>query len=48
MRYNGARGTYHMRILLSVVLLAAVLSGAGCTKCGWIWEDYKQQSCRNG
>ena len=29
-----------MRILLSAVLLAALLSGAGCTKCGWIWEDY--------
>ena len=38
-----------MRILLSVVLLAAVLSGAGCTKCGgWIWDDYRTKSCRNG
>jgi hypothetical protein len=37
-----------MRILLSVLLLAAALSGAGCTKCGWIWDDYGPKSCRNG
>jgi hypothetical protein len=36
-----------MRILLSVVILAAALSGAGCTKCGWIWDDYPK-NCRNG
>jgi hypothetical protein len=37
-----------MRILLSALLLAAVLSGSGCTKCGWIWDDYRTKSCRNG
>jgi hypothetical protein len=37
-----------MRILLAVVLLAAVLSSTGCTKCGWIWDDYAPKSCRNG
>ena len=37
-----------MRILLTALLLAAVLSGAGCTKCGWIWDDYGPKSCRNG
>ena len=37
-----------MRIFLAVLLLAAALSGTGCTKCGWIWEDYGPKSCRNG
>jgi hypothetical protein len=49
MRYNvRIPGARHMRILLSAVLLAAVLSGAGCTKCGWIWDDNSPKSCRNG
>jgi hypothetical protein len=37
-----------MRILLAVVLIAAAFSGGGCTKCGWIWDDERPRSCRNG
>jgi hypothetical protein len=33
--------------IIAVVLLGTVL--AGCTKCGWIWDDWtaKPKACRS-
>jgi hypothetical protein len=35
------------RLVLVASILALGLLMNGCTKCGWIWDDYgKQHSCR--
>jgi hypothetical protein len=36
-----------LTIVSSVLALGLVLGG--CTKCGWIWDDWRSQpqSCRN-
>jgi hypothetical protein len=30
--------------LLSIIVLGLML--AGCSKCGWIWNDYGPRACR--
>jgi hypothetical protein len=35
------------RLALAASILALSLLLNGCTKCGWIWDDYpRQKSCR--
>jgi hypothetical protein len=37
-----------VRPLAAALLVGAALTLGGCTKCGWIWNDWtgKTQSCR--
>lgn len=42
-----ARGVDHMsrRFTTIAALLLMSLALAGCTKCGWIWQDWMPHSC---
>jgi hypothetical protein len=37
-----------LTVISSLIALGLVLSG--CTKCGWLWDDWRSQpqSCRDG
>jgi hypothetical protein len=36
----------HRRLFAILCLLLLALSAAGCTKCGWLWED-GQRACHS-
>jgi len=36
----------HRRLFAILFLLLLAVSAAGCTKCGWLWED-GPRACRS-
>jgi hypothetical protein len=41
MGYAGVMGFKRFTTLICLIVLGATL--AGCTKCGWIWDDWTAQ-----
>jgi hypothetical protein len=43
----GIRWTMFRRLVLILSVAALGLAVSGCTKCGPIWDDWMQKSCKS-